>query len=176
MSVIVWLISILFSVQAFVFRTERQLVDQVTNRTIRHCSWDFPGKDNTSEYMFWLNVQFTSKIGFSFLLPLLVIGYCYLSIFIFLRRRRKAHWQTQGESIRNGAAYPRKKVARPKISFNRNKFAMRLNGLNIHQYLTRIFSLNELYLFQETYDEPFTRICIWKIIFHSHFHYKRIRK
>ena len=83
----------------------------VTNRTIRHCSWDFPGKDNTTEYMFWLNVQFTSKIGFSFLLPLLVIGYCYLSIFIFLRKRRRAHWQTQGESIRNGSnGYIRKKV------------------------------------------------------------------
>ena len=115
MSVLVWVISIIFSMQAYVFRTEREFPNSIlANSTIRHCSWDFPGEKNSTEYFFWINVQFTSRIGFAFVIPLLVITYCYMSIFIFLRKRRKSHWAPDN-SNRNDRSYERKKVSKVQI-------------------------------------------------------------
>lgn len=111
MSVLVWVVSIVFSMQAYVFRTERELPNEISNKTIRHCSWDFPGEENSTEYFFWINVQFTSRVGFAFVIPLLVITYCYMSIFIFLRKRRQSNWapETSAPSMRNERSHERKK-------------------------------------------------------------------
>ncbi|CBY33782.1 unnamed protein product [Oikopleura dioica] len=100
-SLLVWCISIVFSLQAFVFRQVTFInntsiskikclvfILQVLNEPQAHCSWLFPGELDSDEHEFWLNVQFISRFGFAYILPLIVITYCYTSIFLFLRKRR----------------------------------------------------------------------------------------
>ena len=35
--------------KAYFFRTERNILDDRFNRTIKHCSWDFPGEGLNGE-------------------------------------------------------------------------------------------------------------------------------
>ena len=117
-SILVWIVAIFFSLQAYFLRTELLINDQKLNQTIHHCSWDFPGGDDLESYRFWLNFQYFTRTGFAFIVPIIIIGmlssylvtndkifmfekpkrtvsivYCYMSIYMFLRKRRKAQWR-----------------------------------------------------------------------------------
>ena len=108
-SILVWMVAILFSLQAYFLRTELLINDEKLNQTIHHCSWDFPGDDGSESYGFWLNFQYFTRTGFAFIVPIIIIGpfwktsttsqscsyktiivYCYMSIYMFLKKRRKA--------------------------------------------------------------------------------------
>ena len=47
-------------------------------------------KENSPEYDFWITFQYLTRTGFAFIAPLIIIIYCYMSIYMFLRKRRKA--------------------------------------------------------------------------------------
>ena len=46
--------------------------------------------ENSPEYDFWITFQYLTRTGFAFIAPLIIIIYCYMSIYMFLRKRRKA--------------------------------------------------------------------------------------
>jgi len=127
-SLLVWCISIVFSLQAFVFRQVTFInntsiskikclvfILQVLNEPQAHCSWLFPGELDSDEHEFWLNVQFISRFGFAYILPLIVITYCYTSIFLFLRKRRFK--ESSKKSKRQGLF----KFLRPPKNFSKKK-------------------------------------------------------
>ena len=85
-SILVWLVAILFSLQAYFLRTELLINDEKLNQTIHHCSWDFPGGDDSESYSFWLNFQYFTRTGFAFIVPIVIIGYvshAMISVHIF---------------------------------------------------------------------------------------------
>ncbi|CAG5107668.1 Oidioi.mRNA.OKI2018_I69.chr1.g3434.t1.cds [Oikopleura dioica] len=107
-SLLVWCISIVFSLQAFAFRQVTYINNKILNKQQAHCAWLFPGEIGSEQHEFWLNVQITSRVGFAFILPLIVITYCYTSIFVFLRKRRFKE-NNQKSAKRQGRQFERKK-------------------------------------------------------------------
>ena len=55
-----------------------------------HCYSYEITKENSPEYDFWITFQYLTRTGFAFIAPLIIIIYCYMSIYMFLRKRRKA--------------------------------------------------------------------------------------
>ena len=90
-SILVWLVAILFSLQAYFLRTELLINDEKLNQTIHHCSWDFPGDDGSESYGFWLNFQYFTRTGFAFIVPIIIIGQFWKDVFyksgMFLQNR-----------------------------------------------------------------------------------------
>lgn len=48
--------------KAYFFRTERNILDDRFNRTIKHCSWDFPGEGLNGEGWFMIYKCFVKFI------------------------------------------------------------------------------------------------------------------